>query len=171
MTDMLVKLYALGGDGPAVAGVLLRRALAPERRPVLAWVESRFGGGWAGECEAAFARTPTGCLLALRQRAVLGFAVWDVTARGFFGPIGVDAGERGGGIGAALLRTGLGAMRAEGYAYAIIGGVGPADFFARTVGAVPIPDSTPGIYAGLVKADAGPKAVGAILPGNLGNDT
>lgn len=171
MTDMLVKLYALRDDGPAAGGVLVRRALAPERRPVLAWVEGRFGGGWAGECEAAFARTPTGCLLALRERAVLGFAVWDVTARGFFGPIGVDAGERGGGIGAALLLAGLRAMRAEGYAYAIIGGVGPADFFARTAGAVPIPDSTPGIYAGLVKADVGPKAVGAILPGNLGQDT
>jgi GNAT superfamily N-acetyltransferase len=154
MIDMLVKLYALGDDEAAVAGVLLRRALAPERRPVLAWVEHRFGGGWAGECEAAFARTPTGCLLALRERAVLGFAVWDVTARGFFGPIGVDAGERGGGIGAALLLAGLRAMRAEGYAYAIIGGVGPADFFVRTAGAVPIPDSTPGIYAGLIKPDA-----------------
>jgi hypothetical protein len=48
-------------------------------------------------------------------------------------------------------------MRAEGYGYAIIGGVGAADFFARAVGAVAIPDSTPGIYAGLLKAETAPK--------------
>ena len=157
MTDMLVKLYALPEDSALPArlrqiGVLIRRALAPERRPLLAWVERRFGSGWAGECEAAFARTPTSCLVALRDRGVLGFAAWDVTARGFFGPIGVDAGQRGGGVGSALLLEGLRAMRTEGYAYAIIGGVGAATFFTRTVGAVPIPDSTPGIYAGLIKA-------------------
>lgn len=44
-------------------------------------------------------------------------------------------------------------MRAAGYAYAIIGGVGPADFYARAVGAVEIPDSTPGIYADMLSPD------------------
>ena len=37
-------------------------------------------------------------------------------------------------------------MRAEGYGYAIIGGVGPAQFYEKCVGAVLIPDSSPGIY-------------------------
>jgi hypothetical protein len=45
----------------------------------------------------------------------------------------------------------LQAMRAEGYAYAIIGGVGPAEFYAKTVGAVEIEGSTPGIYRGQLK--------------------
>jgi hypothetical protein len=33
-----------------------------------------------------------------------------------------------------------------GYAYAIIGGAGPTAFYAKTVGAVAIEGSTPGIY-------------------------
>ena len=37
------------------------------------------------------------------------------------------------------------------YAYAIMGAVRPAEFYAKAVGAVPIPGSTPGIYAGLLR--------------------
>jgi len=50
-----------------------------------------------------------------------------------------------------LLLECLRAMRELGYVYAIIGGVGPADFYAKCVGAVPIADSTPGIYADLLE--------------------
>ena len=46
---------------------------------------------------------------------------------------------------AGLLRS-LAAMRAEGYAYAVIGGVGPQEFYKKCVGAMLIPDSVPGIY-------------------------
>ena len=42
-------------------------------------------------------------------------------------------------------------MRTLGYGYAIIGDVGPSQFYERTVGATPIPDSEPGVYAGLLK--------------------
>jgi hypothetical protein len=45
-------------------------------------------------------------------------------------------------------------MRAQGYGYAIIGGVADSAFYARTIGAVPIDGSHPGIYAGLLKPDA-----------------
>jgi hypothetical protein len=41
-------------------------------------------------------------------------------------------------------------MRQAGYGYAIIGGVGPADFYVKTVGATPIEGSEPGIYRGLL---------------------
>ena len=37
-------------------------------------------------------------------------------------------------------------MRDDGYAYAIIGGVGPAEYYAKTVGATLIEGSSPGIY-------------------------
>jgi hypothetical protein len=33
-----------------------------------------------------------------------------------------------------------------GYAYAIIGGAGPVDFYQKTVGAIEIEGSVPGIY-------------------------
>jgi hypothetical protein len=41
-------------------------------------------------------------------------------------------------------------MKQQGYGYAIIGAVGPADFYAKAVGAVPIEASAPGIYRGLL---------------------
>jgi len=154
MHDMLVRLYALPSLDEAVAacatrGVTIRRALAPERHTALDWVRAHFASS-AAEVEAAFAQVPVNCFIAVRDGAVLGFACYDVTCRNYFGPEGVATGERGHGIGRALLLAALHAQRAQGYAYAIIGGVGPAGFYAKTVGAVAIADSTPGIYSTLL---------------------
>jgi hypothetical protein len=41
-------------------------------------------------------------------------------------------------------------MKSQGYGYAIIGGVGPAEFYAKTVGAIAIEGSEPGVYRGLL---------------------
>jgi GNAT superfamily N-acetyltransferase len=154
MHDMLVRLYALPSlDGALAActarGVAIRRTLAPEKYAVLDWVRAHFASSVA-EVDTAFAQVPATCFIAVRADAVLGFACYDVTCRNFFGPEGVAAEERGHGVGRALLLAALHAQRAQGYAYAIIGGVGPAEFYSKTVGAVAIADSTPGIYAGLV---------------------
>ncbi len=154
MVDMLVALYAIPPDAGLQShppGVVIRRALAPERRAVVGWVEGRFGAGWAGEAEAAFAATPTRCLVAVEGEALLGFALWDVTALGFFGPTGVAEAARGRGIGAALLLGVLGAMRAAGYGYAIIGAAGAPEFFTKVAGAVPIAGSSPGLYQGMLR--------------------
>jgi predicted N-acetyltransferase YhbS len=94
-----------------------------------------------------FARQPLTVFVALREGRLAGFAAYECTRRNFFGPTGVVEGERGRGIGRALLVACLWAMREMGYAYAIIGGVGPAEFYARAVGAMPIDGSSPGIYA------------------------
>ena len=154
MPDMLVRLYALPASRASRLDpeISIRRALAPERRPVVSWIEERFGAGWASEAEAAFSSTPTRIHVALARDRLVGFACHDVTALGFFGPTGVDETMRGRGIGEALLVESLIAMRAAGYAYAIIGGVGPVEFYARAVGAVEIADSTPGAYAGMLSA-------------------
>jgi len=37
-----------------------------------------------------------------------------------------------------------------GFGYAIIGGVGPAAYYSKAVGAVPIEGSEPGVYRGLL---------------------
>ena len=50
----------------------------------------------------------------------------------------VSAEARNKGVGKALLFACLEDMRAQGFAYAIIGGVGPAEFYAKAVGAVAI---------------------------------
>jgi GNAT superfamily N-acetyltransferase len=153
--EMLVKLYELPASDEMVSrlaegGISIRRALPPEKHKVLDWVRSNFSEAWASESDVAFARQPVSCFIAIQDKRLLGFACHDATCRNFFGPTGVDPDARGKGIGAALLLACLEAMRHQGYGYAIIGGVGPADFYAKTVGAVPIEGSRPGIYRGLL---------------------
>jgi hypothetical protein len=58
---------------------------------------------------------------------------------------------RGRGVGAAPLVQCLHAMRAHGYAYAIIGGVGPRAFYERVVPVMEIPGSSPGINQGMLR--------------------
>ena len=154
MHDMLVRLYDLPSLDDALQtvaqrGVTLRRALAPEKHVVGDWVRAHFAASEA-EVEAAYARLPIACFIAVRGAQIVGFACHDATCLNFFGPEGVLEAERGRGIGRALLLSALHGQRAQGYAYAIIGGVGPAAFYAKAVGAVAIAGSTPGAYAGML---------------------
>jgi GNAT superfamily N-acetyltransferase len=155
MADMLVRLYDLPDLAPAIAeqrarGIEIRRGLAPDKRSVLEWVTKHWGDGWASECDVSFARQPVACILARQGEQIVGFACYESTCRNFFGPTGVRKSARGSGVGRALLLACLHAMRAEGYGYAILGGVGPdvARFYAKTVGAVAIEGSDPGVYGG-----------------------
>jgi GNAT superfamily N-acetyltransferase len=154
--DYLVNLSLLSPDAGLDArlkraGVTVRRALAPELELTTDWIRKRFSAGWSSETAIAFSRQPPSCFLATKDDRLVGFACYDAIARGFFGPTGVDEQQRGGGIGRALLLATLFDMRTLGYGYAIIGDVGPSEFYERSVGATPIPDSEPGVYAGLLK--------------------
>jgi GNAT superfamily N-acetyltransferase len=158
MTDMLVKLYALPPLEPELArmaerSITLRRGLPPEKHLVLGWMRAHFGEHWASECDVAFSRQPPSVWLAVREGALVGFGCYDTTALGFFGPTGVDESMRGQGAGRALLLACLHAMRGVGYGYAIIGGVGPVDFYRDVAGAQVIADSTPGVYAGMLRGE------------------
>lgn len=149
MPDMLVKLYALP-PLPPTPGYDIRPALTPEKGVVLNWIRQHFPGRWPDEADAAFARVPVSCLVAHEGKNLLGFACYDATLRGFFGPTGVAEAARGRGIGSALLLHTLHAMRQVGYGYAIIGSAGPAAFYVKHCGATAIPDSSPGIYRGML---------------------
>ncbi|MGD8589727.1 MAG: GNAT family N-acetyltransferase [Chromatiales bacterium] len=130
-------------------GTRVRRAMAYEKETVLGWVEQFFGSsapGWKSETDVAFSHAPIACHIAVQDGIVVGFVCHDVTRRNFLGPIGVATDKRGFGIGKLLLLRSLQAMRAEGYAYAVVGQVGEPDFFRKTVGAIEIPDSEPGCY-------------------------
>lgn len=156
MPDLLVKLYTLPPLEPEfeamrAQGITLRRGLPPEKHMVLDWVEPNFSAYWRSECDIAFSRQPPSIYVATLDGEMVGFGCYDTTARGFFGPTGVSEAMRGRGVGRALLIACLHAMRETGYGYAIIGGAGPVDFYQRAVGATIIPDSTPGIYAGLLR--------------------
>jgi GNAT superfamily N-acetyltransferase len=150
MHDMLVKLYDLdnyGANGNVAAGdITIRKPIGPEKHVLIEWVEKKFFKAWAGEFDMAMANRPITCFIAVKDKDPIGFACYDATARGFFGPMGVLGQYRKQGIGTALLLTALNDMRNNGYGYAIIGGVGPAEYYKKTVGAVDIADSTPSIW-------------------------
>ena len=151
MPDMLVHLLDLPDPSESYAalsaeGILIHRPLASTKTRVLDWVKSHSTLSGANECEVCFSRLPVSCFIASREGEVLGYACYHATAPNFFGPTRVLETEQGKGIGKALLLACLHAMRAEGYVYGIIGGVGPAEFYEKCVGASLIPNSTPGIY-------------------------
>ena len=133
MPDMLVKLYDLPPLQDATAplerdGARIRRALVLEKPLVLAWIQAQWPA-WTVEVEAAFARLPVSCFLAQRDNDLLGFACYDGVCRNFFGPTAVIDSARGRGI-------------------------GPAEYYAKTVGAVLIEGTGTGIYAGRLRGDA-----------------
>ena len=155
MIDMLVRLYALPDsaalyEATTAKGVTLRRARAFETHTVAAFAKANFSEKWVSEVEVAMTRQPIACFLATRDKQILGFACYDTTQRGFFGPTGVLEAARGLGLGKALLFKALEGLRDIGYAYAIIGGVGPKEFYAKNCGAIEIPGSDPGTYTDLL---------------------
>lgn len=157
MKDMLVRLLALPDISLEEAAlrdnenVVVRRALAPEKHLMSSWVLKNFGEYWQSEVEVAFSRQPVACWLAQRGNEILGFACYESTARNFFGPTGTVVNERGKGIGKILLIKSLESMHEMGYAYAIIGGVGPAEFYEKTVNARLIQGSEVSIYENLIR--------------------
>lgn len=157
MPDMLVRLYDLPeGAGyetrAADAGIRVRRLDAWDRGALRRFVMQHFGDNWASEADFAFANGhPITGFAAINDGAIAGFAVYESSRRGFFGPTGVREDLRGRGAGAALLFRCLESMREMGYAYAIIGGVGPADFYAKVCGATVIPGSESSVYAQLYR--------------------
>ncbi len=135
----------------AEEGFALRRAEPWDRERFRQFVSQEFSGLWAVESERAFGHSPITAYLAESEGKVAGFAVYECTRRGFFGPTGVRKELRGRGLGAALLFRCLESMKELGYAYAIIGGVGPASFYERVCGAFLIPGSEVGIYRPLLE--------------------
>lgn len=156
MGDMLVKLYDLPDHAALVAkleaeGVAIRRALPPEKQIIADWVRANFFPHWACECERAIFNAPVSCFVAIEGQAIIGFACYDATCKGFFGPFGVAPAARKRRIGTALLWTSLRAMAAQGHAYAIIGWVSSEEYYVKACGAIPIPGSEPGIFRGMLK--------------------
>ena len=154
---MLVKLYQIPDPAEAEAkllrdGVRIKRALAPDLRRIVAFTETCRYGRFADEVMAAFALQPPGCYIATRGKEIIGFACFEVTARGFFGPTAVLEEERGKGIGKALLLRSLAAMREMGYVYAIIGWPSKKaiPFYEKCVNAVMIDDDTYGVYGRMI---------------------
>jgi GNAT superfamily N-acetyltransferase len=156
MPDLLVNLLKLpplesAAESLSKTGIIIRRAQPFEISPVRDFIEVNFSAAWADEVSVGFAHQPVTVFIATRERRVIGFAAYECTRKAFFGPTGVAEGERGQGVGRALLIAALWGLRELGYVYGIIGAAGPVDFYRQTLGAVVIPNSEPGIYTDLLK--------------------
>ncbi len=167
MADMLVRLCNIPEKEANISklkekNIVIRKPIGAEKTAVMRWISERFPDDWVSECECAFFNYPRSIYIAVRETPaekegapdkgeMLGFACYDAGNKGYFGPTGVDEKERGEGIGVALLLSCLHDMREVGYAYAIIGWVGPFDFYKKTVGATIVEESFPGIYNGMLR--------------------
>ena len=157
MPDMLVPLLKLPPLEPILSemraqGVVIRRAHPFEMTPIHKFIAANFLKRWADEVTPCYSRQPISLFIAIRKGEVIGFGAYEAVCRNFFGPTGVAEKERGKNIGTALLVACLHGLREMGYVYGIIGGAGPTEFYARSVGATPIPDSEPGFYSDLLKS-------------------
>ena len=109
--------------------------------------------------ETLFAPQPKAfCDIAEWNGESAGYALWFYNYSTFHARHGiyledlfVEPHHRGKGIGKALLLAALEGLREMGYVYAIIGAAGPVRFYQKTVGAIIIPDSEPGIYTDMLK--------------------
>ena len=155
MTDMLVHLLKLPPVQPLIdelrkQNVIVRRANPWELSRVREFA-GKWAVTWADEVTVAFSRQPVAVFIATTGGEVVGFCAYDSTRRNYLGPMGVEENLRGKGIGKALLLASLLAMREMGYAYAIIGGVGPVEFYHKACGAVVIEGSDRGVYVDMLK--------------------
>ena len=160
MKDMLVRLVDLPDIGNtlealAQKGIVIRRPIAPEKSIIHDWVHQHFSEFWANETEVAFSRQPVSCFIAQKGNEILGFACYETTAKAFFGPTGTIEKARGQGIGKVLLIKALEALKEMGYAYGIIGGVGPEEYYKKTVNASVIEGSEKSVYENLLRRNDG----------------
>lgn len=153
MPDLLVNLLKIPAlEETSVQEYLIRRAQPFELTQVRTFVAENFSQSWADEISVGFARQPISVFVATIDRELVGFAAYECTRRGFFGPTGVIPAAQGKGVGKDLLLASLHALASMGYVYAIIGAAGPVRFYQKAVGAIIIPDSEPGIYTDSLKS-------------------
>jgi ribosomal protein S18 acetylase RimI-like enzyme len=149
--DLLIKLYEIDFDKILATKnssreVVVRKPIGTERRLFLAWAQQHFPELWLSEIETALATRPCSCFIAQQQSSILGFACYDATALGYFGPLGVIDEAQGQGIGQVLTLSCLRDMYLKGYGYAVIGMPSSPDFYRKIAPIMEIPGSNTGLY-------------------------
>ena len=106
------------------------------------YVEEHFSSDWAQTVREGFLLSIPSMYIAFdNDGEIVGFAAFDIYKgkKGYIGPMGVSHSDRSKGYGYSLLHHCLKDMKDIGYAYAIIGGAGPLEFYEKACGAVIIP--------------------------------
>ena len=142
LPDMIVRLESLPDPRPierrlADEAYAVQRATKGRRPAVAAFIEEHFSERWSLGT-AAFSRRPVSLFVALSGDEIVGFAAYDCSYRGYFGPMGVREDLRGVGLGSALLLRTLQDMADRAHKWAVIGEVDPVAFYEKVCGAVVI---------------------------------
>ena len=154
MNDLIVNLY----DLPTFkneTNYVIKKPLSPNIHLVQKFIRDYFPESWVSEATVGLNKENPTCYIAVDGKDIIGFACYDATAKGYFGPTGVKPDYRNKGIGKALLMKTLEGLKDSGYGYAIIGAVGKSvhPFYIKTCKAVVIENSHPKdtIYKRLLK--------------------
>ena len=151
--DMITNLYRLPKLEDRKDTIQIKRAFAGDKGAILNFIKSNFSDSWVYEAEHAIMQEVPKCFIAVEDKKVIGFACYDSSAKGFFGPIGVHPDYRGKNVGQSLLLRTLYAMKEYGYGYAVIGWVGDAEmFYRKTVDAEFIKGGNPenNVYSNMI---------------------
>jgi len=123
-------------ERPMGGGIRIHRLQPGDHEAFFAWMDQEWADPWGGEAQGTLVRSPVSCHVALLDGEFVGFAAYDTNRRGWFGPMGATPRVRGSGLGAELLRRCLRDYVEQGLNSCEIGWIGPAEFYAKTVGAV-----------------------------------
>lgn len=141
MASLLVNLYDEKlNEGIDIKlddnNIYIKRLLSPNSDLLVEFIkENKFDQRWISEVKAAIYKPNPTCFIAVSNKKIIGFACYDATAKGYFGPTGVSEKYRGKNIGQKLFINSLYAMRNDGYGYAVIGGAGKniINFYSKYV--------------------------------------
>lgn len=124
-----------------------------DKERLLSFVKKEFPEekGWLMEIEKGLCSPTPKVYVAINNGEIVGFACWDCSGLGYFGPFGVSSKYRNKGIGTELFTTCMDAMKFFGYGYSIIGWVtdekddlhSPIKFYEKLANAKYINDSSP----------------------------
>ena len=101
--DLLVNLYDDFLKNKSDDAFDLRRILSPDVYHLESFIQTYFSLGWDSEIKAGCFKVNPTVFIAIKDGQIVGFAGYDCTAKGYFGPTGVHPKFQGQGIGRALL--------------------------------------------------------------------
>lgn len=124
--DLIVNLYQEKLEETNIVlknnNIKIKRLLSPNSDDLVSFVNEHFGKSWASEVKAAIYQSKPTCYIAVNNNEIIGFGCYDATAKGYFGPTGINSEYRGLNVGQAILFETLKGMKEDGYGYAVIGG-------------------------------------------------
>lgn len=123
--DLIINLYQEKLENltikPKDGKIQIKRILTPNADQLVSFVKENFNATWASEVKSGLYKSDPTCFIATLDAKIIGFACFDATARGYFGPTGINSSYRGLNIGQALYIETLKLMKSYGYGYAVVG--------------------------------------------------